>query len=118
MFYLCPLLLNFSHPEKLHRFTHICNAKIHWIIVAQYELLGMDLQAMSPSPACKRCCLVPGLSESHQLGFSKWRDKMISDDGRGPKIRVRRSEERRVGKECVSMCRSRWSRYNEKKKAK
>src|SRR3546814_6774251 len=49
----------------------------------------MDLQAMTPSPACQRCCLVPGLSESHQLGFSKRRDKMISDDGSGTKIRVR-----------------------------
>src|SRR3546814_12814624 len=29
---------------------------------------------------------------------------------------VGRSEERRVGKECVSTCRSRWSPYNEKKK--
>src|SRR3546814_13751418 len=27
----------------------------------------------------------------------------------------RRSEERRVGKECVSTCRSRWSPYHEKK---
>src|SRR3546814_15167201 len=27
-----------------------------------------------------------------------------------------RTEERRVGKECVSPCRSRWSRYQEKKK--
>src|SRR3546814_19082455 len=27
-----------------------------------------------------------------------------------------RSEERRVGKECVSTCRSRWSPYNEKQK--
>src|SRR3546814_18507845 len=27
-----------------------------------------------------------------------------------------RSEERRVGKECVSTCRSRWSPYNEKNK--
>src|SRR3546814_15147952 len=27
-----------------------------------------------------------------------------------------RSEERRVGKECVSTCRSRWSRFHEKKK--
>src|SRR3546814_11716349 len=27
-----------------------------------------------------------------------------------------RSEERRVGKECVSTCRYRWSPYNEKKK--
>src|SRR3546814_16352612 len=29
-----------------------------------------------------------------------------------------RSEERRVGKECVSTCRSRWRPYNEKKKKK
>src|SRR3546814_15801279 len=29
-----------------------------------------------------------------------------------------RSEERRVGKECVSTCRSRWSPYNSKKKTK
>src|SRR3546814_19358664 len=28
----------------------------------------------------------------------------------------RRAEERRVGKECVSTCRYRWSRYHEKKK--
>src|SRR3546814_20818806 len=30
--------------------------------------------------------------------------------------RGRRSEERRVGKECVSTCRSRWSPYHEQKK--
>src|SRR3546814_12131273 len=29
---------------------------------------------------------------------------------------VKRSEERRVGKECVSTCRSRWSPYHSKKK--
>src|SRR3546814_13621988 len=29
---------------------------------------------------------------------------------------VQRSEERRVGKECVSTCRSRWSPYHEEKK--
>src|SRR3546814_16787479 len=31
-------------------------------------------------------------------------------------ISSERSEERRVGKECVSTCRSRWSPYHEKKK--
>src|SRR3546814_19400011 len=31
---------------------------------------------------------------------------------------LRRSEERRVGKECVSTCRSRWSPYHSKKKKK
>src|SRR3546814_20787837 len=32
------------------------------------------------------------------------------------RLEVTRSEERRVGKECVSTCRSRWSPYHEKKK--
>src|SRR3546814_18755525 len=31
-------------------------------------------------------------------------------------FRIGRSEERRVGKECVSTCRSRWSPYHSKKK--
>src|SRR3546814_14567165 len=33
-----------------------------------------------------------------------------------PRRCILRSEERRVGKECVSTCRSRWSPYHEKKK--
>src|SRR3546814_16948600 len=36
----------------------------------------------------------------------------------GPRRTASRSEERRVGKECVSTCRSRWSPYHEKKKQK
>src|SRR3546814_13977782 len=34
----------------------------------------------------------------------------------GPRTSVDRSEERRVGKACVSTCRSRWSPYHSKKK--
>src|SRR3546814_11885048 len=33
-----------------------------------------------------------------------------------PERQFLRSEERRVGKECVSTCRSRWSPYHQKKK--
>src|SRR3546814_20845087 len=43
----------------------------------------------------------------------------IGGDGRielAPVAPPARSEERRVGKECVSTCRSRWSPYHEKKK--
>src|SRR3546814_21097758 len=36
----------------------------------------------------------------------------------GDEILDSRSEERRVGKECVSTCRSRWSPYNQKTKTK
>src|SRR3546814_11861123 len=34
----------------------------------------------------------------------------------GKRVLEQRSEERRVGKECVSTCRSRWSPYHKKKK--
>src|SRR3546814_7119184 len=34
------------------------------------------------------------------------------DSSRGPDQPAQRSEERRVGKECVSTCRSRWSPYH------
>src|SRR3546814_12840501 len=36
---------------------------------------------------------------------------IVADDGRKFDFRHKRSEERRVGKECVSPCRSRWSPY-------
>src|SRR3546814_12337775 len=39
-----------------------------------------------------------------------FRDLIVAEDQRI------RSEERRVGKECVSTCRSRWSPYHSKKK--
>src|SRR3546814_14778036 len=44
------------------------------------------------------------------------RDMIVIDRAVGD--RRRRSEERRVGKECVSTCRSRWSPYHKKKNNK
>src|SRR3546814_16696236 len=60
--------------------------------------------------------LVPG-----QRVIVKPRERTISPIavmavGRNPVDGKRRSEERRVGKECVSTCRSRWSPYDSKKK--
>src|SRR3546814_1657681 len=54
----------------------------------------------------------------HELEpFYKWRDDYIaSEDSKSPFFKQQysefRSEERRVGKECVSTCRSRWSPYH------
>src|SRR3546814_15221484 len=42
----------------------------------------------------------------------------ISHEGYSAKPMHSRSEERRVGKECVSTCRTRWSTYHSKKKNK
>src|SRR3546814_12173143 len=53
--------------------------------------------------------LTEGLSVSGKLAYDNlFRNTgiKVSDDG------LTRSEERRVGKECVSTCRSRWSPYH------
>src|SRR3546814_8557838 len=38
--------------------------------------------------------------------------EIVTRQGEAGAERVERSEERRVGKECVSTCRSRWSQYH------
>src|SRR3546814_14627466 len=53
------------------------------------------------------------LQDGQMLGHRRLRDaRMVGQDPHG----LLRSEERRVGKECVSTCRSRWSPDHEKTK--
>src|SRR3546814_7199352 len=78
-----------------------------------------------------RCALVTGVQTCALPVYSKKGDDLVQDtapdaqaeepDGEGSeesivhRIKlaiVGRSEERRVGKECVSTCRSRWSPYH------
>src|SRR3546814_12963932 len=73
------------------------------------------------------CCLVAAIGQNavkDQLG--EIRTQFLIDpvqvvfalfDHR-ERLRPQRSAERRVGKECVSTCRSRWSPYHKKKKNK
>src|SRR3546814_2580165 len=42
----------------------------------------------------------------------EWGQEQAGNSGRMERRRKQRSEERRVGKECVSTCRSRWSPYH------
>src|SRR3546814_20076483 len=49
--------------------------------------------------------IVPAMKDSHYLGF-------VFDSASAIYTLKFRSEERRVGKECVSTCRSRWSPYH------
>src|SRR3546814_2720791 len=52
---------------------------------------------------------VPGLAEWDAMMASSDISKKIDEDLRGNSKAFKRSEESRVGKECVSTCRSRWS---------
>src|SRR3546814_13176592 len=64
-----------------------------------------------------RCALVTGVQTCALPIF--YQVMVMVRDRNGPAFaraeRADRSEERRVGKECVSTCRSRWSPYHSKK---
>src|SRR3546814_4408285 len=87
-------------------------------IFLPHSALAADVCARLAPPAQKeiRTGLVTPelLAQLRDIGPATLPDRRrklftISPDGK-------RSEERRVGKECVSTCRSRWSPYHEKKK--
>src|SRR3546814_16478384 len=52
--------------------------------------------------------------QAHQSGFVS--REFVQENFEGITNVAQRSEERRVGKECVSTCRSRWSQYHKKTK--
>src|SRR3546814_12956709 len=54
--------------------------------------------------------------KSHAQDRQPPRHRRRPRNPQGPHARRERSEESRVGKECVSTCRSRWSPYHSKKK--
>src|SRR3546814_6381008 len=75
------------------------------------------------------CCFFFKQKTAYEMRISDWSSDVCSSDlvheflvgvARHARVRVRRrhqqltarSEERRVGKECVSTCRSRWSPYH------
>src|SRR3546814_20867272 len=49
--------------------------------------------------------IYPGNYDDYMLASTQARERVSSSN-------AKRSEERRVGKECVSTCRSRWSQYH------
>src|SRR3546814_13091508 len=54
----------------------------------------------------------------HRRALLRAEPRVVQQFGKGARLHLggERSEERRVGKECVSTCRSRWSQYHETKK--
>src|SRR3546814_20761335 len=69
-------------------------------------------QARDHRTACEIRDFVSRVAESDRpklqpIEFAAWREWALNQANR-----LDRSEERRVGKECVSTCRSRWSQYH------
>src|SRR3546814_9020428 len=98
-----------------------------WMLVVGYS----DLPARRCLCRIARCGTVVFFFKrktAYEMRISDWSSDVCSSDlilpyrglgsgipralGEWPEIRFERSEERRVGKECVSTCRSRWSPYH------
>src|SRR3546814_13879577 len=75
---------------------------VHALVILAVLLVAGDLAGALVLPALAAVLLVTALNMAEP---EKWREHLaLSWD-------ARRSEERRVGKECVSTGRSRWARY-------
>src|SRR3546814_15383694 len=87
--------------------------------VLQNSLRTQRITAVDESHGRRMICQVEGFFDcgvtpaDHRYRLASIKEPIASSTGGDP-----RSEERRVGKECVSTCRSRWSPYHSKKKMK
>src|SRR3546814_3078731 len=84
------------------------------------DVCSSDLSATIPGRSRLLSAPVSGGSEmrrpvkgrrAHHACANEETSRSIGKRSPVPPCRARRSEERRVGKECVSTCRSRWSPY-------
>src|SRR3546814_13157830 len=72
-------------------------------VVTVVDRIGVDPRDAAARLVCNPVLAVPHIDQPLEPPIE-------------PLRHAARSEERRVGKECVSTCRSRWSPYHEKKK--
>src|SRR3546814_11523164 len=103
-----------SHTSKVHAQDMPLGqtAQLECCIDCLRSELGWCRRASS---ACSvfRCCALQK-QHQHTIKYHTHTSHILSQQG--SKATRQRSEERRVGKECVSTCRARWSPYHKKKK--
>src|SRR3546814_7761289 len=100
MYCLCFFKQNTAYKMRISDWsTDVCSSDL------AFEAFPADLQRLIG--ACCRAANGAMLAEFTARNQDAL-DTLIREHG----VDVRRSEERRVGKECVSTCRSRWSPYH------
>src|SRR3546814_16708749 len=85
-------------------------------ILGQFMGVGVLAMIILFQPEIRKFLLFIGRGTEFRENFfktiSSWRNNYQIDFDIQQVIEAARSEERRVGKECVSTCRSRWSPYH------
>src|SRR3546814_21114359 len=95
--------------------SDVCSSDLPVRLGVPHGVKGLDDVVRNPIYSTGVGLLMYGLQkQSDGVSFSGIgsRDSYNSDEPKAPLFeRLQRSEERRVGNECVSTCRSRWSPY-------
>src|SRR3546814_13713431 len=102
--------------------SDVCSSDLHRfgqhmgiIVPRQFERIGLVARGDEREAGIA----IEGASQVAQFAVHARGNGRLGEAGairRAIGRKVERSEERRVGKECVSTCRSRWSRYHYTKK--
>src|SRR3546814_12374225 len=98
--------------EALRRYMERLPAEqTGWLAAARDEIVGAAIAAIHRAPG--RQWTLDSLAEEAATSRSVLTERFACFLGESPLAYLAmRSEERRVGKECVSTCRSRWSPYH------
>src|SRR3546814_4524950 len=110
MYTFCVDLLRLGSITYIYRLALLCSGFVFFFFVFFKQKTAYEMRISDwSSDVCSSDLSSVRLSfppESANAPFQPPRSICIT------KARIRRSEERRVGKECVSTCRSRWSPYH------
>src|SRR3546814_16835426 len=123
-----PLFFLFKETATTALYTYLHTLSLHDALPIWAALRGAtdadlpplpevhDLRWIAGAPSRRRA---KGISDAASAALAtEMRPFITADDGASAAALLAqppRSEERRVGKECVSTCSSRWSTYHEKK---
>ena len=100
------------HCLLVHNLTVLTNAILH----DKVPKAESDIPDVSPGsePLVPMPSIIPFSSRLQKPTLPRREEEALEllKMGKGKRPRIGRSEERRVGKECTSWCRSRWSPYH------
>src|SRR3546814_16810281 len=117
-FRLCVLAFFFSSRRRHTRCALVtgvqtCALPISYLHVFPYSARkGTPAARMPQLPVALRKARAARLRAAGERALSRFLD---GQNGRTTEVLIERAEERRVGKECVRPCRSRWSHTNQTK---
>src|SRR3546814_13953064 len=101
-----------GHPQVVEMICPHCLREATFNIRRWTEHAGRIAATETPCPRCNIDVLFMNLVSTVDSPGETTLYAHPDPVGRTPMEGTTRSEERRVGKECVSTCRSRWSPYN------